>query len=1413
MVKGQARESTSLTLGSRGRPAQFLAPEQVGRLVPGQKLGEGQSAQVFAALGSDGEPLILKVSRPSYAHVLIEEARALALFDGKAAPLLLGIATGSAFPQQTFAPDAVVLVTTRAPGESLRALLSSVVLDRQRLAAEVLRQGAEILAQLHAWGRSHGDFKPDNILVHGANHELALIDFGLSSGEAVISGGTPRYLPPEVQDGRRIAPATADAFALAMTVAEILCPEVFGSGAPPSELAVALPEAFRKILGPVLVDAGARPSLRWLVDEVAESEMSSAQFQSVGAIEAIRRAYVATRLSELEATTLDDWILPQGLPGEWVVNLVTRFVAIRQVAGQPRLPGRVRGPMGELSHHDRSRFLGRLVGPTATSWQVPAVSDDEIVSLLGDLSRSQPSRSLSYATFRHALGDLQESQGKEQAPAFQRDSLSRALALGRKPVPSALLREIEQVEGASSPLRIEAGREARLLGHLGLARALLSKSELPSAKVQLSLVLLRSGQRSLGAALLEEALSAGQLTAVDKATARAIRARIELDEGRPHAALSALQSEPRSAAAEEVRALSLLALERPDDALLAVESGVAVAGTDEEAARLWAVRGMILHRQGNAHEARDCFARASERAERLGAVLEEATYLTGLAAAATDMGHLEEALLSSERAELLFESLGRPAQTARALLAHAAILSSLGAQMELSTMVRRGVHLARQTNDSLCEAYFCLCACDGLDDQGERLSFALRAMELLRDAPTDDRLRASARVLSAGGVPDGSADDWAVASTSREARADWYRARAEALDKISSHAISDASREVGRSLASELLQIARAGGRLLSLGPALVIGAHLSLRMGFAEQAKDLFVEARAVADVFLRHVPHQYRAQAEELPWLRQLRGSRVSSESGHAQLSDVEALLHALSQRRGFRALLDQTLDLLLMWTGVQRGLLLLRAPGEKLVVRAARNLDKRDLGRDQHELSYSMARRALDEGRPVVAVDAINDVSAIHRSVHALHLRSVLAVPLSARGEVLGVAYLDDRVRRGAFGEKELSWVSLIGTIAALAILDERDRIQLQRALRRAKRAEEKLSGQLTSREAELEIVERELSRTQGRYKLRGDYSQIIGRSPSMRELLELVDRVSNSDVPALVVGESGTGKELIARAIASSGPRRDGPFVAENCSAVPETLLESALFGHQKGAFTGAMRNQPGLFELAHRGTLFLDEIGDMPLSMQTKLLRVLQEGEIRALGADRVRKVDVRVIVATHKDLKELVADGRFREDLYYRLNVITLRLPPLRERQEDISELVQHFLAKYSPNAPRTISQAAMRRLAGFTWPGNVRQLENEVRRMIVLGGDELTAADLSDEIMSEPGTSADPATLREKVDALERRLVMEALEQARGNRTRAAEALGLSRFGLQKMTQRLGILLSPQQRKAGRTTDRGLDE
>jgi transcriptional regulator with GAF, ATPase, and Fis domain len=412
-------------------------------------------------------------------------------------------------------------------------------------------------------------------------------------------------------------------------------------------------------------------------------------------------------------------------------------------------------------------------------------------------------------------------------------------------------------------------------------------------------------------------------------------------------------------------------------------------------------------------------------------------------------------------------------------------------------------------------------------------------------------------------------------------------------------------------------------------------------------------------------------------------------------------------------------------------------------------------------------------------------------------------VLAVPLLARGETLGVVYLDDRGRRGAFGPRELSWVRLLASQAAMAIADARDQVLLRRSARRAERARRRVEELLAEREAELAATQTELSHVRGD-ESRFKYDAIAGRSEPMRALLRVVDRVTTSDVPVLVVGESGTGKELVARAMHQNGPRARRAFVSENCGAVPESLLESTLFGHVRGAFTGANQTRAGLFEVADGGTLFLDEIGEMPLAMQTKLLRVLQDGEIRAVGSERTKKVNVRLIAATHRDLEAMVAKRAFREDLYYRLNVVTVRMPPLRERRGDIPLVVAYLLKKHAPNQKVRLTKAAMDRLVMFSWPGNVRQLENEVRRALVMcatteGGDDavIDAPDLSPEILRGELPREIGLDLRSRVDALEADLLREALTKTQGNQTKAAELLGLSRFGLQKMMRRLKVATS----------------
>ncbi len=246
-------------------------------------------------------------------------------------------------------------------------------------------------------------------------------------------------------------------------------------------------------------------------------------------------------------------------------------------------------------------------------------------------------------------------------------------------------------------------------------------------------------------------------------------------------------------------------------------------------------------------------------------------------------------------------------------------------------------------------------------------------------------------------------------------------------------------------------------------------------------------------------------------------------------------------------------------------------------------------------------------------------------------------------------------------------------------------------------------------------------------------------MVGSSPPMLELFAMIDRVAASGVPVLIQGETGTGKELVARALHDASPRKAGPFLAENCAAISENLLESELFGHKKGAFTGAVADRPGHFMVADGGTVFLDEVGDMPLSMQAKLLRVLQDGEVRAVGANTTRKVDVRIIAATHRDLPSAVASGAFREDLMFRLNVVTLHLPPLRDRGDDVRAIARALLPGIAEEVGReaSITEEALAALATWSWPGNVRELENELRRAVALSGGVIRPADLSPRVLA----------------------------------------------------------------------------
>jgi two-component system response regulator AtoC len=304
---------------------------------------------------------------------------------------------------------------------------------------------------------------------------------------------------------------------------------------------------------------------------------------------------------------------------------------------------------------------------------------------------------------------------------------------------------------------------------------------------------------------------------------------------------------------------------------------------------------------------------------------------------------------------------------------------------------------------------------------------------------------------------------------------------------------------------------------------------------------------------------------------------------------------------------------------------------------------------------------------------------------------------------------------------------------------------------------------------------------------------DFRNIIASSPQMLDIFKLIEKVANYNTTVLITGKSGTGKELIAKAIHYNGSRKDKPFIAINCGAIPETLLESELFGHVKGAFTDAVRSKSGLFEEADGGTIFLDEIGELPKELQVKLLRVLQEGELRKVGDSKSRKIDVRVIAATARDLSVEIKKGNFREDLFYRLNVVPVTIPPLRERQGDIPLLVNHFTVIYAKKFGRPIKgvdDEAMKYLISYQWPGNVRELENVIERAIILADDDMIKSENLPFIKEPSAISRQPSantglSIKRAEEAIEKELITKALEMTQGNKTKAAELLEISHRAL----------------------------
>ena len=476
---------------------------------------------------------------------------------------------------------------------------------------------------------------------------------------------------------------------------------------------------------------------------------------------------------------------------------------------------------------------------------------------------------------------------------------------------------------------------------------------------------------------------------------------------------------------------------------------------------------------------------------------------------------------------------------------------------------------------------------------------------------------------------------------------------------------------------------------------------------------------------------------------------GDDYSAElAGMVKLSEFnQRLLEIRSVPDQIDALLDAVIEV----THASKGFVILLQDGDAKIA-AARNLEKRDIPDGVRHLSDSIIQQCVETKKPLIVSDALHDTKfKSSESVMNLKLCSVMVAPLMTQGQLLGLIYVGNDNVISLFEQSSLDVLTIFAGQASLI---------LQNAI---------LLDQLT------------LEKTQLSEELDGKrFGEIIGSCPPLLDVFDKVDKVAGTDISVLITGETGTGKELIARAIHRRSLRVDGPFVVVNCGAIPENLMESELFGHVRGAFTGAVATREGKFQQADKGTLFLDEIGEMPLALQVKLLRALQEKVVMKVGDNKTESVDIRVVAATNRDLEEEIKKGSFREDLFYRLNVVNLHLPALRERGDDVVVIAKYFLKRYSAEyggRVKGFTPGALAAMRKYSWPGNIRQLENRIKKAIVLADKTLVGPEDMD-LFPEALQAIVP--LSQAREEFTRRYILEVLEQNNGNRTKTARDLGV---------------------------------
>jgi serine/threonine-protein kinase PknK len=549
--------------------------------------------------------------------------------------------------------------------------------------------------------------------------------------------------------------------------------------------------------------------------------------------------------------------------------------------------------------------------------------------------------------------------------------------------------------------------------------------------------------------------------------------------------------------------------------------------------------------------------------------------------------------------------------------------------------------------------------------------------------------------------------------------------------------------------------------------------------------------------------------------------------------RLERILEITRELATEHDVPRLLQRVIDHAVALLGAERGSVVLMGDRGELEAHAARIRSGRD---EPHaRFSRSVAERVVESGEPVVTMSARDDARLAEAiSVHQLMIQSIACVPIRGApplGRTIGALYLETRIRPGVRFEQELPTLRAFADQAAIAIenarllAENRERADaLALANVELAGARDELARLLGKRTEQLAEARRDLKQVRAELRSHFGYAGLVGTSGAMRRLYALIDRVKDTDIPVLITGESGTGKEMVARAVHTTGPRGKKPFTGVNCGAIPANLLESELFGSVRGAFTGAERDRPGLFQEAEGGTMLLDEIGEMPLKMQSGLLRVLQEKTVRPVGGTKEQPVDVRVIAATNRDLARMVTAGTFREDLFYRLHVVELHVPPLRDRVDDIPPLIDYFLSLFAARYRRdrkTLSRDALRKLCAYPWPGNVRQLEHVLLSAWLMSDrTEMPAEDVELPAPLHAGASSPPAgrpapsgdargrtplspaqqasgraTSQAEFKAAERERILSALTACNWNRLAAAKMIGVPRRTFYRRLKEFGIL------------------